>query len=209
MPKENHSSIPKEIKQFLVVFNGNSIFSMNLEPENDQDSPNDLLSGFVSAIEAFSTSFYDKTQDQSSVGFGNRTIIINKDVTGIVGALVTEKLGEKQINIISQKLKSILQLFSLKYASIILGSSNYDSSVFEDFKPFVIGSLFESNISRTSIPKPNNVEEYPTSMTGDCWRVFMQIDGVRNIEQIIGKLGPFDEFFSLFGFLKKLNIIKA
>jgi hypothetical protein len=77
MPK--NSSILNSITQFLVVSDGNPIFSHDLGAESNQNSNHDHLPGFVSAIEAFASSFYDEKDNQSSVGFGNRTIIINKD----------------------------------------------------------------------------------------------------------------------------------
>ncbi|OLS19780.1 MAG: hypothetical protein HeimC3_44010 [Candidatus Heimdallarchaeota archaeon LC_3] len=199
----------KDIRQLLIIYGGLPILQVDLEElEDSSEDRNNMLAGFVSAIESFSSS-YDLSNDEAKiVGFGSSNIIIDKAEHGIVGALITEKTADNKVEILGKKLASIINLFNSKYIDLLKTSTSIDETIFNEFIPYIIGILVDSKISQNNIPKPTNVSDYPELMSGDCWRVYMQIDGVRNIKQICESLGSYEKHVPLFLFLESLGVIK-
>ena len=199
----------KDIRQLLIIFGGLPILQVDLEELlEDSVERNNMLAGFVSAIESFSSSYDLSSNEAKIVGFGNSNIIIDKADHGIIGALITEKIEGLKVETFGKKLSLIINLFTSKYIDLLKTSTSVEESIFNEFYPYIIGLLVDSKISEKSVPKPTNVEDYPDLMTGDCWRVYMQIDGVRNIKQICESLGSYDKYVPLFLFLESLSLIK-
>ena len=84
----NQSFAENDVKQFLLIYNGENIFHMNLEEEDEVGNTTKLLSGFISAIESFSTNFDNSSREIHTVSFGKSDIIINQDKSEILEALL-------------------------------------------------------------------------------------------------------------------------
>ena len=199
----------KDIRQILIIFGGLPILQVDLEElQDDNEDRNNMLAGFVSAIESFSTSYDLSSNEAKVVGFGSSNIIIDKSEHGIIGALITDKTADNKVEILGKKLSLIINLFTSKYIDLLKTSTSVDEYIFNEFFPYIIGFLVDSKLTDKNIPKPTNVSEYPDLMSGDCFRVFMQIDGVRNVKQICDSLGSYEKFFPLFKYLESSGIIK-
>ncbi|OLS26708.1 MAG: hypothetical protein HeimC3_08100 [Candidatus Heimdallarchaeota archaeon LC_3] len=204
-----HSKI-KDLKQFLIIRGNQRIFQLDFEENTGSNlDKNDLMTGFISALESFSTSYAEDESDSNIVRFGNSNIIIARAKSGIVGALIVAKISNQKIEKLENFPSLLVKLFDNRYQGLLESGKDFDEAIFSDFMPYVVGTLVENKISPKNIPKQKSVSKFPESVTNECKKIFEKIDGKQNIAKISESLNTNEDYLPLFNFLKLLDLIKT
>ena len=203
-----HSKL-KDLKQFIIIRGNQRIFQTDFEKdlENNLDK-NDLMTGFISALETFSTTYGEEISDTNIVGFGNSKIVIARAKSGIIGALILDKISDQKIEKFESIPSKLIKLFGKRYKGLLESGKDFDEAIFSDFLPYVIGMLVEHKISPKNVPKQKS-SELPGSIAGECKKIFDKIDGKQNIATITESINPNEDYLPVFNFLKLLDLIKV